>query len=65
MGQDTQQDLKDPLNMDSLGRCPSTRAAPEGSAHQRGRKGAPLGAISLMPALPSLAGCSAGSSRAK
>lgn len=47
MGQDTQQDLKDPLDMDSLKRCPSTPAAPGGSAHQRGRKGAPLGATPL------------------
>lgn len=42
MGQDIQQDFKGPCNMDSLKQCPSTRAAPGGSEHQRGRKGAPL-----------------------
>lgn len=41
MGQDIQQDLKDPLNMDSLKRCPSTHPVPGGSAQQRGRKGHP------------------------
>lgn len=47
MGQDIQQDLKDPLNTDSLKRCFSICAAPRGSVHQRGRKGTPLGETPL------------------
>lgn len=47
---------------DSLKSSPSICALPEGSAQQRDRKGVkPL----WVPALPPLAGCSAGSSRAK
>lgn len=46
MGQDIQQDLKDPLIW-TLKRCSSICAAPGGSAQQRGRKGAPLGETPL------------------
>lgn len=53
MGQHIQQDLKDPLNMDSLKRCPPTRAAPGVSAQQRGRKRAALVPLLWVPALPS------------